>query len=937
MRMQVTRERRQRDPNLYARLRGRLGRRARLVIAGAAALAVAGTGSAIAVASTTGLGSAQADHTYAGREVLPDDQVISPLGDRLVISNGKIMSSAVSPDGTHLAALTADGGIALTIVDLKNWKVQQLVGNSAAANLKISDTSVGQAGPAYSPDGSTLWVPQTDGYARFPVNADGSVGAPTKISIPADGAKHALPAQAVFSADGSTVYADVNGQNRVVAINAATGALGQSWPVGIAPRGIVRIGDSLYVSNEGGRMPLPGEDTINSYGTQVPANLKTGASTTGTVSVISLADPNAPVGTISVGLHPTAMYAANGTLFVANTFSDTVSVISTGSNKVVQTIATQPWPEAQVGYDPNGVTVTSDGHLLVTLARANAVAVYRFTSARQPVRYIGLLPTDYVPSAVNVAGGQIVVSNTRGIDDMRPDSAGPTAHNTHDTTSSITRFTLPSDHATAAYTAQVFRNNGWTHGSVQLAHRHDRAAPVPVPAGVGDPSVIKYVWLIVKENRTYDQQFGDVQNGDGDPAFTQFGENVTPDQHALAAQFGLYDNMYDPATNSAEGHNWAMQGNDPFYTESSAGEYLRSYDTEDDVLGHQRSGFIWSGAQAVGKSVRDFGEFNQFESYPAGNNWDTFYCDALNMDKTGQPTTINQVTSSPIPSLNNVTAHAYPKFDTGIPDLYRYEIWKQDFQKNGPANLNMMWLSSDHTGGPLSPEAQVADDDLALGKIVDTISHSKYWRQSAIFVMEDDTQAGLDHVDGHRGPFQIISPWAQHGVVDSTYYSQVTMVRTIEQILGIHPMNQMDSAATPMYGAFTRRPDYTPFTAVPNKTSLTEGLTLPEPSCGYDTGSLQLSGTRSSAAAGTRKFAADRATVVPAAERKVAAQWRQWLSHQRLTGPKAIPDYANPEQLNRYTWYATTGWTRPYPGDKKIYAPNQVPGAYIPASDTSGQ
>ena len=846
------------------------------------------------------------------------------------------MTSAVSPDGTHLAALTADGAASLTIVDLKTWTVQQLVGNSSADNLQISDTSVGQQGPTYSPDGSTLWVPVINGYDRFPVNADGTVSAPTVVTIAAQGAKKALSAQAVFSADGSTVYADVNGQNRVVAIDAATGAIGQSWPVGIAPRGIVRVGDKLYVSNEGGRMPVAGDTTINSYGTQVPANLETGTTTTGTVSVINLADPSAAVQSINVGLHPTAMYAAKGTLFVANTNSDTVSVINTRDDQVVQTIATQPWPEAKVGYEPNGITLTSDGHLLVTLARANAVAVFQYVSAHAPVRYIGLLPTDYVPSAVNDVGGQIVVSNTRGIDDQRADPYAPGAHNTHDTTSSLTRFTLPSDQVTAATdTAQVFQDNGWTNKSVQLANG-SKPAPVPVPVRIGAPSTIKYVYLIVKENRTYDQQFGDIASGNGDPAFTMYGENVTPNQHALSEQFGLYDNMYDPATNSAEGHNWAMQGDDPFYTESSAGEYLRSYDTEDDVLGHQRTGFIWSGAQAAGKTVRDFGEFNQFESYPAGNDWDTFYCDALNMDKTGQPTTIDQVTSSPIPSLNGVTDHAYPKFDTGIPDLYRYEIWKQNFEQNGPANLNMMWLSSDHTGGPLAPEAQVADDDLALGKIVDTLSHSKYWPQTAIFVMEDDTQAGVDHVDGHRGPFQIISPWAQHGVVDSTYYSQITMVRTIEQILGIHPMNQMDSAATPMFGAFTSTPNDAPFNAAPNQTSLTLGLTEPEPSCGYDTGPLNLSGAHPSTVP-ARFRVAQPSTAVPAAEKRVAAQWQQWLSRQHLTGPNAVPDYADPEQMNRYVWYATYDWTKPYPGDSRIYAPNQVPGAYLPAPETSGQ
>jgi len=934
--MQVTRERRRRDPKAWTQVYGRLGHRSRVAIATAAVLAVVGTGSGIVYASTTGLGTEQADHSYNGGLVLPDDQVIKPIGDRLVINSGKIMSSAVSPDGTHLAALTADGAASLTIVDLKNWTVQQLVGTSSTDDLKINDSSVGQQGPTYSPDGSSLWVPVTNGYDRYPVNADGTVSAPTVISIPADGSKHALSAQAAFSADGSTMYANVNGQNRVVAINASTGAIEQSWPVGIAPRGVVRVGDKLYVSDEGGRMPTAGDTTINSYGTQVPANPETGASTTGTVSVINLADPSAPVESINVGLHPTAMYAAQGAVFVANTFSDTVSVINTGNDKVVQTIATQPWPEAKVGYEPNGITLTGDGHLLVTLARANAVAVYQFVNAQAPVRYIGLLPTDYVPSAVNNVGSQIVVSNTRGIDDQRADPYAPGAHNTHDTTSSLTRFTLPSDQATAGYTDQVFQNNGWTNKSVLLSNGQ-KVAPVPVPQRIGDPSTIKYVWLIVKENRTYDQQFGDIPSGNGDSAFTMYGQSVTPNQHALAEQFGLYDNMYDPGTNSAEGHNWAMQGDNPFYTESSAGEYLRSYDTENDVLGHQRSGFIWSGAQAAGNTVRDFGEFNQFESYPAGNNWDSFYCDALNMNQTGQPSTINQVTSSPIPSLNGVTVHAYPKFDTGIPDLYRYEIWKQDFEKNGPANLNMMWMSSDHTGGPLAPEAQVADDDLALGHIVDTISHSKYWPQSAIFVMEDDTQAGVDHVDGHRGPFQIISPWAQHGVVDHTYYSQITMVRTIEQILGIHPMNQMDSAATPMFGAFTNTPDNTPFNAVPNQTSLTLGLQEPEPSCGYDNGPLTLNGSQPATAAARQRFAAAQpSTAIPAAEKQVAAQWQKWLTLQHLTGPQAVPDYANPEQMNRYTWYATTGWTKPYPGDHKIYAPNQVPGAYLPASDTSG-
>ncbi|MYR60435.1 phosphoesterase, partial [Streptomyces sp. SID625] len=710
-------------------------------------------------------------------------------------------------------------------------------------------------------------------------------------------------------------------QNRVVAIDAATGTVRRSWAVGNAPRGMALAGGKLYVSNEGGRPAKAGESTLNSYGTQVPADPKTGATTTGTVSVIDPAAPSAAVRTIDVGLHPTAVYARRGAVFVTNTADNNVSVIDTAKDKVVQTVATQPWPEASVGYEPNAVSLTDDGRLLVTLGRANAVAVYRYTSAQEPVSYVGLLPTDYFPAEITTRGKEVVVSHTRGIDARRPAKAG---HATHDTTSSLTRFTLPSDRVIRAQTAKVFRQNGWTPGSVRLAKGHGHARPQPVPERIGDPSTIKHVFLIVKENRTYDQVLGDMAKGDGDPSLAQFGANVTPNQHALAEQFGLYDNTYDIGTNSAEGHNWLMQADNPEYTESSAGEYKRSYDTEDDALGHQKTGFLWTGAQAAGKSVRDFGEFQQFLTKPSGASWQNLYCDAKNMDATGRDTAYPLNSSSPIPSLNSVSVPGFPKFDTSVPDQYRYEIWKKDFEKNGPANLNMFWLSSDHTGGPASPAAQVADNDLATGRIIDRISHSKYWKDSAVFVVEDDSQAGLDHVDGHRAPVQIVSPWARRGTVDSRYYSQITMIRTIEQILGIHPMNQKDSAATPMRGVFTRRPDYRPFTALPNRTSLTDGLKTP-PSCGVDTPAAQ--DLRAEAVPPAR---------VPADKKSLATAWDTWKSQQRLTGPNAVPDYANPAQMNHLTWYQTHNWTLPYPGEKKIYAPNDVPGAYIPSPESDG-
>ncbi|MDL9979054.1 alkaline phosphatase family protein [Microbacterium candidum] len=922
--MDETRQRTGEEP----RRKRRLTRRG-LFISVAAGCAIAVVGGGIATASTIGFGTNLVGTQYNEGLQVSADQIIKPVGDRLVSKNGKLMGSTVSPDGRFLAATSADKSIALQIFDLQSYRLIWTVGTASGANQKLSDGTVGQEGPTFSPDGKFLWLPEATGLTRFPVNPDGTLGAGVKVTIPTVGGKQALTGKTAYSPDGATLYAAVNGQNTVVAIDPVAGTITHTWNVGIAPRSLQFVGNRLYVSNEGGRLPNAGETTMNSYGTQVPADGTLGTTTTGTVSVIDTTDAAAAVSSIDVGLHPTAMHLEGTTLYVANTNSDTVSVIDTASNDVVQTISTQPWTKSTVGYEPTGITV-ADGHLLVTLGRANAVAAYAVDKdPRSPASLIGLLPTDYYPQAIANVNGSIVVTNMRGIDARGPEltfNKGPgtvsaTGHGTHSTTGSLTRFSLPSDKDIAKYTATVFAQNGWTDNSVEQANGQ-KAAAVPVPARIGDPSTIKHVFLLVKENRTYDQVYGDMPQGNGDASLAQFGAKVTPNQHALAAQFGLYDNTYDIGTNSAEGHNWLMQGDNPAYTESSAGEYTRSYDTEDDVLGHQRSGFLWTAVQQAGGTARNFGEFTQFETKPSTASWQNYYCTTKSVMAGGDPAqltdpTIKQDTESPIPSLNAITNHDYPKFDTAIPDIYRYATWKQDFEKNGPSSLNMMWLSSDHTGGTADPEAQVADNDLAVGKIVDEISHSKYWDSSAIFVLEDDSQDGADHVDGHRSPVQVISPWAQHGKTVSTYYSQISAVRTIEQILGAQPLNEKVAAATPMFDAFSKKADNTPYTAVSNQVPLTEGV-VTAPSCGLDT-----LGQTGAAAAKVNADAAAAASV-PANEKEVAAKWEKWAQGQSLTGNGAIPDEANPALMNRWTWYQTHNWTTPYPGDGKILQPQQV-------------
>ncbi|MDQ1564355.1 MAG: hypothetical protein QOI14_1306, partial [Actinomycetota bacterium] len=378
---------------------------------------------------------------------------------------------------------------------------------------------------------------------------------------------------------------------------------------------------------------------------------------------------------------------------------------------------------------------------------------------------------------------------------------------------------------------------------------------------------------------------------------------------------------------------WMMQGDNPAYPETSAGEYKRSYDPESDVLGHQRSGFLWNSIQSAGKTAKNFGEFEYGEGKPVDATWQQYYCTAKDVMAGGDPAqlfspSLQLHASSAIPSLNAITDPNAAPFDLAIPDTYRYETWKQNFVKNGPSNFNMVWLSSDHTGGTADPEAQVADNDLAVGKIVDEISHSPYWKDSAIFITEDDTQNGADHVDGHRAPVQVISPYAVHGKTVSTFYSQINMVRTIEQILGAQPLNQKLAAATPMTDAFTNKADLTPYNAVPNQVPLTEGV-VTAPACGYDT--LGATG----AAAKAVNAAAAKAAAIPSSEKTVAAQWQTWSEKQHFTGTakeNAVPDVDNPELMNRWTWYQAHHWTTPYPGDTKIYGPNNVPG--IPAGST---
>jgi YVTN family beta-propeller protein len=925
--------------------------------AGISVAMIAGFGTAVAAGVISGFGDSQVGTSNADGILLPTNQRIKPIGSRLLVSNGRLLSSSISPDGQYLAALTWNDFTGfLTIFNLKTGAIVQQLGTGVGTDKVIGDGTVAADGPLWSADGKTLWLPQTSDLIRFSVAADGTVSGPVTITLEQATTNLTtvttttpdLPSGMVLSPDGAKLYVALNGVNKLGVIDTATNQLTQTIPVGNAPRQVALVGNDAFVSNEGGRPAKAGEFTNQSDGTAIVASKVTGAATTGTVSEVNLRTGQ-EVKEIPVGLQPTAEYlASDGTLMVANSNDDTLSLINPKTATVVQTVNVNPLPGSTVGSYPNAITMPDSSHILVSIGRDNALAVYGYSGPRTPVKYEGLLPTDFYPvgATYDPAIGKIVVTNDKGIGSRGPESTinkGPgtapgaqsvTGHNTYDDTGTITEFTMPGMAALGAYTHQVFVDNDWEHLLASTPLKNSTAAPAAIPVHLGDPSKIKHVFLIVRENRTYDQVLGDMAKGNGSASLAQFGATITPNAHSLAGAYGLFDNFYDEGTLSADGHNWLMQADANDYIEKEFGAFYRSYPAQGgDALAYQRNGFLWNAAQAAGQSVKVYGEYNNFFTQPSPvPSWSAYYQDSQILEgKASGPLPVPTSalnTYADIPSLNAVDDHAYPPFNLGIPDQFRTDIWNQSFaqsvQTGQLANLNLIWMPDDHTSGvgtgDPNPVAQVADNDLAVGRIIDTISHSKFWKSSAVFVVEDDSQNGVDHVDGHRAPLLIASPYAQRGIVDSTYYTQLNVVRTIEQILGVAPMNQEDRAAEPMFAAFTSTPHFTPYTVLPNQIPLTQGLT-PSPS------------TTAPAATATPSFvpASPAALGIPVSAQAVYEQWVVWSHNGRFNGNGAIQDWANPAQLNRLDWYSAHGWKVPYPGDAAILSPSQVPGHNLPA------
>jgi YVTN family beta-propeller protein len=672
-------------------------------------------------------------------------------------------------------------------------------------------------------------------------------------------------------------------ENKLAVIDLDTNKAIHHVETGIAPFASVINNEATiaYTSNLGGRPPKDKE--LFASPIQKPTEKVTvdsrGIASTGTLTRIDLATGKA-THTIPVGLHPTglAWHQASNRLYVANGNSESVNVIDTKTNLPALTINLQPFSEKVRGIAPTALAIDPTGKTLyVACGGINAIAVVDATTGKLQ----GLIPTGWYPNgiALNPAGTHIAVTSLLG-----PGSAwrdAPAKRFVHSYRGSVAVIETPDKAQLASYTTAVAENNhmrlAGSATETRIANRN--ATPMPIPERSGEPSTIEHVIYIIKENRTYDQVLGDIAKGNSDPSLTMFGRDITPNQHKLAEQFVLLDNFFATGGNSADGHQWVTQANEVEYA-LWPGYQGRSYPFDgSDPMAYSSGGFIWDYALAKGKSVKVYGEYAGSHRAPGKSR-----AELLQDWKAGADFTKMWNTVAPIEPLNKILATNFPAYSTAIPDVARAQIFLADLkryeQEGKLPNLILLQLPSNHTNGASpgasSAKAMVADNDLALGQIVEGLTKSKFWAKMAIFVVEDDAQNGVDHVDGHRTTAFVASPYARRGHIDSTFYAHQSMLKSIELILGLPTMSLFDLIAHDMRNSFTSKADLTPFTAEIPKQDLFE--TNPKVSA--------LNGPARKAAIDSAKMNFD------------------------------VPDAAPTEKLNRIVWGQIKGWNTPYPAPK---------------------
>ena len=529
------------------------------------------------------------------------------------------------------------------------------------------------------------------------------------------------------------------------------------------------------------------------------------------------------VSQIAVGDNPNELLLtiSGKTLYVANSNDNSVSVINVAGRKVIETLNVALYPDAPNGSTTNGLALNKDEKTLyIANADNNCLSVFDVSVSGQS-KSKGFIPVGWYPTNVKVIGKKIFVSNGKGFNSMA-NIFGPNPFGTKQEVvyqqgdpekpkevqyigglfkGTMSIFEEPSEAQLSVYSQVVYRNTPYNKTQEKVAAGE---AGNPIPRKVGDQGPIKYVFYVIKENRTYDQVLGDMKEGNGDSRLVLFGENVTPNQHALAKEFVLLDNFYVDGEVSADGHNWTMGAYATDFLEknwvSSYGGRGGGYDAEGNrEVANNKGGFFWDHCKKAGVSYRTYGEFA--DNYKPN-----------------------------IPALKDHLCPYFTGFTGTVADTTRFGQWKREFDslsaKNAIPRFNTVRFGNDHTEGLRkgrpTPNAHVADNDLAVGMFIEYLSKSPIWKETAVFILEDDAQNGADHVDAHRSPAFVAGGFVKRGFVDHTMYSTSSMLRTMELILGIPPMSQYDAAAQPMWRSFSNTANLTPFTVRTARVDLKE-------------------------------------------------------------------------------------------------------------------
>jgi len=526
--------------------------------------------------------------------------------------------------------------------------------------------------------------------------------------------------------------------------------------------------------------------------------------------------------TIEVGDHPNdLLLSQNGKwLYVANANDNSVSVIDTKNKSIVETLNAALYPNAPSGSTTNALALSKNQKTLyIANADNNCLAVFDVSQPGKSVSK-GFIPTGWYPTSIKVIGENIYVSNGKGFNSM-PNRNGPnplarkqtvTSHKSGVDksiparhigtlfTGTLSKIKVPSSPQLALLSKIVYSNTPYSKEKEMNAPGQEGN---PVPVKVGNPSPIKYVFYIIKENRTFDQVLSDVPGAEGDTSLLLFGEQYTPNQHALVKDFVLLDNFYCDAEVSADGHDWSLGAYATDYLEktwpTSYGGRGGSYDGEGfRPIANNKGGFIWDNCKRNNVSYRSYGEF-------AGVNK---------------------------PNIDILKDHICPNYDwsLNVKDTSKFRLWQKDFDSliahHALTALNTIRFGNDHTEGMQigrpTPYAHIADNDLAVGLFVEHLSKSPVWNESVVIIVEDDAQNGSDHIDAHRSTMYLAGPYIKRGTIDHTMYSSSSVLRTIELILGLPPMTQYDAAATPLWRSFTSTPDFTPFHHLPSNVNLDE-------------------------------------------------------------------------------------------------------------------